>query len=131
MDCPIETVVLPENLKYLSSNCFNDHEGKAVYCKAQTPPVCIDSPFVDYCIADIPLYVPIGCKEIYQEKWQWNKFKEIIETDFLTSVDGIAADEKNGDDVYYDLTGMKVAKPVSGQLYIHNGRKVVYKLISR
>lgn len=126
-DCPIETVVLPENLKYLESNCFGNDEIKAVYCKAQTPPSCIGSPFVDQWIAGVPLYVSVGCKEIYQEQWQWNKFKEIIETDFLTSVDGIAVDEQTGDDIYYDLTGMKVAKPIPGQLYIQNGRKVVFR----
>ena len=41
-----------------------------------------------------------------------------------TGVEGIEAAE--GDNVYYDLTGRRVASPEKG-IYIHNGKKVVIK----
>lgn len=46
-----------------------------------------------------------------------------------TGIDGVKADDEDAsvDDSYYNLQGMKVAKPSKGGIYIHKGRKIVVK----
>ena len=56
-----------------------------------------------------------------------NGFKLVFDDDDVTAVDALIVNGQssmvNG---YYDLQGRKVAQPQKGQLYIHNGKKVLY-----
>ena len=44
----------------------------------------------------------------------------------LTGVKAVEASDAAESKVYYDLSGRKVAAPQKGQLYIVNGKKVLY-----
>lgn len=56
-----------------------------------------------------------------------NGFKIVFDDDDVTAVEAVIVNGQssivNG---YYDLQGRKVAAPQKGQLYIHNGKKVLY-----
>ena len=116
---------------------------KSIYCAAKIPPVCIDSelnpgstPFGDYgddfvnrTPKETLVYVPIGSAELYRNAWGWNYFTNFIETDNFPSsgIDSAVIDGKEDNGVYYDLLGRKVDNPTSGNIYIHNGKKYIYK----
>lgn len=48
-------------------------------------------------------------------------------TEVPTGINAINTESIKADSVLYDLMGRKVTKPVSGQLYIQNGKKFIYK----
>lgn len=45
----------------------------------------------------------------------------------FTGIDGITAAGGDADGRYYDLQGVRVAKPRRGNIYIHNGKKEIFK----
>ena len=49
-------------------------------------------------------------------------------TDTMTGIADITVDKPStGNNAYYTLSGVRVAKPTQPGIYIHNGRKVVVK----
>lgn len=128
--CAIDSLILPRNLKTIVNNCFSILNLQTVYCESETPPLCESGdhggPFLDKWISRIVLYVPVGCKELYAAQWQWNMFKEIIETDeFPTSRVEAVMPGKVIDRKIYDLYGREIATPAPGQIYIQDGKKMV------
>lgn len=69
------------------------------------------------------VYVPVGCKALYEE--QWTGFKEIIELESLNIEDVKRGDE--GDNHIYNMNGIKVEKPTHPGIYIQNGKKILIK----
>ncbi len=47
--------------------------------------------------------------------------------DFLSGADTISADNVMEDGAYYNMYGLKVDKPSKGCIYIHKGKKIIYK----
>lgn len=141
----MEIMVLPPNLRYLESyTCANLKSLKALYCQAAKPPYCIqDALFGELAFGhvdsipgenstpkDIPVYVPVGSAELYRNASGWDYFTNFIETnDFPTSgIAGIKPDTPATINTIYDLSGRPVANPVSGMIYIINGKKALYSL---
>lgn len=56
-----------------------------------------------------------------------NGYKFVIDDDDITGIDDAASAAKDEQGVYYDLQGRRVATPQKGQLYIVNGKTVVYQ----
>lgn len=85
-----------------------------VTCLATEPPAANDMTFgietADY--EKITLHVPAGSAEKYRNAEGWKLFAKKI-----SGVNDIAVDN-NGEEVYYNLQGVKVAEPVEGQIYI-------------
>lgn len=140
----IETIYFPSSLETLGAeSCEYWKNVKSIYCAAKIPPVCIDSelnpgstPFGDYgddfvnrTPQETLVYIPIGSTELYRNAWGWNYFTNFIETDNFPSsgIDSAVIDGKEDNGVYYDLLGRKVDNPTSGNIYIHNGKKYIYK----
>lgn len=49
-------------------------------------------------------------------------------TETMTGIENITVDKPSyGDNAYYTLTGVRVAKPTQPGIYVHNGRKIVVK----
>lgn len=80
-------ITLHEKVEKIGAGAFTScYELNTVYCKAKTPPDCgwygdsqgIHYPFTNYGI----LFVPLGCKSVYENTVPWNYFEQIIETDF-------------------------------------------------
>ena len=80
---------------------------------------------------DIPLYVPYGTKEKYQNADGWKEFTNIIEMDETAGIESLTSDsslkgEESGN--IYSLDGRKVSNSgLSKGIYIKNGKKVVIK----
>lgn len=79
----------------------------------------------------IPLYVPYGTKEMYQNTDGWKEFTNIIEMDETAGIESLTSDsslkgEESGN--IYSLDGRKVSNSgLSKGIYIKNGKKVVIK----
>lgn len=130
----LEQLVFPATLKSLEAECCAYMSGlKRIYCLASEPPVCEesnlnvgDTPFGGGTPRDIPVYVPVGSAEKYRNAWGWDYFTNFIETDdFPTAINGISISQSQQNAVY-DLSGMKVASPQSGHIYIINGKKRIF-----
>lgn len=108
---------------------------------ASEPPVCEEStlnpgntPFGDYepvhnlsTPNDIPVYVPVGSAEKYRKAWGWNYFTNFIETDdFPTAIHNVTIEHYDSKNCVYDLMGRKVINPQKGQVYIKNGKKILF-----
>ena len=44
-----------------------------------------------------------------------------------TGINSIINGEVKGEDVWYNLNGQRIAQPTKKGLYIHNGKKVIFK----
>lgn len=90
-DCALRLVILPSTLKSISSFAFQGCYDMDVYCKVERPfkldkfafatgyYIEQNTKIYDY---DGRLYVPAGCKNLYQNTDTWNWFHEITETDY-------------------------------------------------
>lgn len=91
----------------------------AIYMLNETPIPCEEYAFLSY---SATLYVPIGCKAVFEAASPWNNFK-IVEMDF-TSIEN--SKKETNDNIYYNLKGHRVENPKNG-IYIVNGKKVIKK----
>ena len=138
----LEQIVFPATLKLLGQESFSYiPELKRIYCMATEPPVCEestlnpgDTPFGDYepvlhlsTHNDIPVYVPVGTADKYRNAWGWDHFTNIIETDNLpTAIHDVTTERSDAKSSIYDLNGRKVTSPLKGQVYIKNGKKIIF-----
>lgn len=142
----LKRLVFPSSLTYLGgASCQYLQSLEAIYCNAPTPPVCDEDPSNKgrnhtfgpitgqpghLCTPNnIPVYVPIGTSSLYASAFGWNYFTNFIETDNFPSVgvDCITIDRNAHDNSFYDLFGRKVEKPLSGNIYIQSGKKILIK----
>ena len=138
----LEQIIFPATLNLLGQECCSYMSGlKRIYCKASEPPVCEEStlnpgnsPFgkynSDFYLStpnNIPVYVPIGTAEKYRNAWGWNYFTNFIETDnFPTAIHDVTTERSDAKSSIYDLNGRKVNSPQNGQVYIKNGKKIIF-----
>ena len=138
----LEQIIFPATLNLLGQECCSYMSGlKRIYCKASEPPVCEEStlnpgnsPFgkynSDFYLStpnNIPVYVPIGTAEKYRNAWGWNYFTNFIETDnFPTAIHDVTIERSDAKSSIYDLNGRKVNSPQNGQVYIKNGKKIIF-----
>ncbi len=144
--CSLKRLVLPSSLTYLGGgSCQYLQSLEAIYCSAPTPPVCDEDPSNrrrnhtfgpisgqpgHLCTPNnIPVYVPIGTSSLYASDYGWNYFTNFIETDSFPSagIDCLEAEEKERDNIIYDLFGRKMGMPISGNIYIQSGKKILIK----
>ena len=134
----LEQIVFPATLKSLGQESFSYVSClKRIYCMATEPPVCVESPlnsgktpFGRYnsdTPNDIPVYVPVGTAEKYRKTWGWDYFTNFIETDdFPTAIHNVTTEHYDSKNCVYDLNGRKVINPQKGQVYIKNGKKIIF-----
>lgn len=138
----LEQIIFPATLNFLGQECCSYMPGlKRIYCMSSEPPVCKEStlnpgnsPFGKYnsdfylrTPNDIPIYVPIGAAEKYRNAWGWDYFTNFIETDdFPTSIHNVTTEHYDSKNCVYDLMGRKVINPQKGQVYIKNGKKILF-----
>jgi hypothetical protein len=73
----------------------------------------------------IPLYVPVGTRDLYLESRGWNEFKNIIERD-MEATDVKSIHQNQAESTIYNLQGQQMKKPSKG-LYIKDGRKILLR----
>mgnify|MGYP002622756313 CR=1 FL=1 len=80
---------------------------------------------------EVTLYVPYGCRSLYENADGWNLFANIVEmTKEESAINGVLVDQPViGSNAVYDLQGRRMDKSslLKKGIYIQNGRKVVVK----
>lgn len=139
----LEEVVFYSDVKLDGDCCAHWKSIKRIYSTSPEPPECVGqqeiypqyTPFGDKnaepgvsAPRDTPVYVPIGSAEKYRTAKGWDYFTNFIETDEFpqNGVVGISAKTPKGDETIYDIQGRKVNNPLPGQIYIQNGKKIIY-----
>ncbi|MDE7376503.1 MAG: leucine-rich repeat domain-containing protein, partial [Muribaculaceae bacterium] len=130
----LKTISFPATLETLGAKSCDGWHVESIYCEAPVPPVCLyreaspdHTPFGKYVEGSangIPVYVPVGSAELYRNAWGWNYFTNFIEMEF-SGVEDCVIEKDDTHSALYDLQGRKVSQPISGRVYIQNGKKVV------
>jgi len=78
----LNSIKFPNSLSLIEESAFGSISNiREVYCMAITPPNCVsDNTFDNNVYMSAPLYVPIGCKSLYENASSWKKFNNIVET---------------------------------------------------
>ena len=75
----LKDVVLPQSLKTIGYEAFDNCISGNIYSKSLTPPLCSDESVFRGC-ENSTLYVPVGAKEAYSNAKGWSGFAKIVET---------------------------------------------------
>ena len=121
-DCgTIGYVTLPESITSIGTNAFNGSNIGKLFVGWDEPIQVETNTFsrVD------TMYCPSGSVTNYRYERGWNVAKWYISTENPVGIEGIEAN-KEEDDVYYNLEGIRVENPSEG-IYIHNGKKVLIR----
>ena len=79
--CALDSIFLPASLQYIDDDAFNGCTSmQKIYCPAQTPPTCKERVFVGIA-QNIPVSIPVGTLDIYQNTAGWKHFTNFIEID--------------------------------------------------
>ena len=117
----LAVVNLPASLTSIADMAFTSCKSLNVINSAIAEPFSIGEAF-DYGSKQT-LYVPAGTKAKYQAASGWKRFKNIEEKDM--AVEGIVTDAA-ADAAIYDLQGCRVTSPVRGEVYIRDGKKIIF-----
>lgn len=120
----LEHLTLGSKVESIGNTAFNKCASiRTVTCDALTPPV-IPSQWVfsyDTC-NNAELIVPEEATEAYKNANGWSVFANRV----TTGVENAMVEDTEGG-AYYNLQGIRVDNPRSGHLYIHNGKKLIYR----
>lgn len=76
----LETIIISKNVQWIEFNAFIECKKlREIYCKSKTPPTILREKFYGSKRKSLTLYVPIGCKEVYQKAPGWEHFCNIVE----------------------------------------------------
>ena len=125
-DCSmLSTVILGKSLKSMSQGVFFNCPVKDVYVKALTPPT-----IADYIFNSKPtIHVYASVLEKYQAS-NWAKFGTLVGDleDFIDGIETSAEEPLHTEDTpVFNLQGIRVTTPQSGNIYIQNGKKFVVR----
>lgn len=128
----LASVKIPSSITSVGSSSFkNNNRISKFLVNSKEPPYTKSEAFVDSDVFTYAkLYVPVGCKSEYESAYGWRKFINIIEDASLdggSSISNIFVDSSTDNDFYINLSGQIEQVPQKGKIYIHNGKKVVYK----
>lgn len=120
----LESVEIGESVATINMMAFNGCDAmKDVYCLAEVPPTCNDQSFTDE--SEKTLHVPEGTETAYAEAAVWSRFGNIV-----ADISGIRdAVNDSAEAEYYNLQGVRVAKPERGQLLIRIHGRTADKII--
>ena len=107
----------------LGDYIFSGDSIEALYAEWEKGPT-VSSGFFTYCDT---LYVPQGDLLYYYRRTGWKdaKVKRMYDA-VAVGIDDAVVDKKDND-AYYNLEGIRGLNPRKGEIYIHRGRKVLYR----
>ncbi len=80
--CPLTTVIIPNSVTSIESYAFGGNKNLSIIQSLMQSPCSISlNSFSDEIYKNARLYVPRGCKGIYQSTEGWNKFSNLVEMD--------------------------------------------------
>lgn len=123
-------IVIPATVTSVGSLAFEDCGNlQSITFLSATPPVLSDDVFIchDTRNVDLIIHVPKGYKDAYLSD---NRFKNctIIDDAPVPAMTGISTltSSQPQPTVTYNLEGRRVENPIKGNVYIVNGKKVIY-----
>lgn len=127
----LESITLPASLTKIDEKSewiFNLCTSlKEIHANMSTPMNIPQSIFDQGTYDSATLYVPQGCKTVYQGTMYWDMFVNIVEEEVQTPTGISSATVENAqDNAMYDLQGRRLNAPVKG-MYIQNGKKYIRK----
>lgn len=76
----VDTLILGTNINTFYVDSLHLDSLKTIVCKSTIPPVALSRfPLPNKIYIDVPLYVPMGCKEVYRKDPVWGNFWTIKE----------------------------------------------------
>lgn len=78
-DMGIKAMTIPASVNYIGSSAFRNNPLVEIHCQGTIPPSCFGA-FDDESYYDCTIYVPRGCKEVYESS-DWGWFYNIVEED--------------------------------------------------
>lgn len=115
----LKEIDFPESMENIGSSLRDCPSLTSISCRSMTPPYLYDVAQDVY--QNATLYVPVGALDIYRNEWPWNRFVNIQEKEFETSLADISADRvtirvvggrivaDGADDItVYDLSGRRI-----------------------
>ena len=126
----LANVIIPNSVTSISDYAFRDCTGLTSITSYIQEPFATKNCWGEV-NKSIPLYVPYGTKEKYQNADGWKEFTNIIEMDETAGIESLTSDpsakgEESG--IIYSLDGRKVSNSgLPKGIYIKNGKKVVIK----
>ena len=123
----LESITLPASLKVIDEKSewvFNLCSSlKEIHANMTTPMNIPQAVFDQSTYDSATLYVPTGCKSIYQETMYWDMFTNIVE-ETPTAINNATVEEAQ-DNMMYDLQGRRINNAKG--MYIMNGKKYIAK----
>ena len=97
----LQSIVFGDSINYITEPAFENTELSSLVLKAMTPPQLqrMSSPNAWHFPADIPIIVPCGTLEVYQNSEDWGDFTNITEDC------GSGLIEFHGSEWYYEIVG--------------------------
>ena len=129
-DLGLRKIELPRSTKYIASGAMaNSLHVEQLFIKASTPPKFLSetdqlTEWDTY--SDCTLIVPPGSVEAYQNHPIWGIFRTIIADP--TAVEQVmATEEEDANAPMFNIMGQRINQPYSGQIYIQNGKKKIWR----
>ena len=117
------SVEIPNSVTNIEFSVFYECRNLTVItCLATTPPTIYYATFSNY---NADLYVPAGCKSVYETTEYWKYFNIIEDPNAIEAV----ADDHEAE--YFNLQGLPVDNPEKGGLYIIKRGNQIGKSIIR
>lgn len=82
--CSLTSITLPETIQSID-NAFGMNNLVSIIIKATIPPECSEMCFDPNTYEQATLFVPIGCKSLYENAKTWKKFVSIVESGEFTN----------------------------------------------
>ena len=128
-DCKgLASVSIGNGVTSIGRRAFNACYGlKEVYVFADNPVGCNENVFYSETYSNATLYVPGTSVSLYLSASPWSNFTSI--NAIPTAIEGIEAEEKEGDSPVYNLNGvmMRNTENLPNGIYIKDGKKFVVK----
>lgn len=116
-DMGIKSITIPSCVENIENRAFRDNPSLVeIHCQGTIPPSCFGA-FDDESYYDCTIYVPRGCKEVYESS-DWGWFSHIVEED-PASLTAITPDTPHTSTIY-TVDGIPTTTPTKGAITIHN-----------
>lgn len=123
----LSDITLPGTITEIGDEAFRSCLAlSSIRCEASVPPHCGSDTFTGVS-KSIPVYIPTGTKSLYESSPIWRDFRNFIETDMPGAGLQEITIDNNYRSVIYDLYGRPLSTPLPGQIYICEGRKVLFQ----
>ena len=122
-DCKTHELDIPSSVTEIGELAFMGFSYlHSVTAKNPVPPVITEDSFSSWTYEDARLVVPNGSEDAYASAPGWRRFKTIGDT---SGIDGAQLEDVDEVETrYFDVNGMEIANPVTGEVYIrvHDGK---------